>query len=166
MQYYNNITTLNDLKNEFRNLCLKLHPDTSGYDSQQDFITMHKEFKTVAMRLKNTSTHTSDKTFNADKFYNIVKLFDGLENIAINFIGSFIWLTDIEVGAMYKQKDIIKAIKIEGLNAPRWAKKKVSWYFSPIDYKQVGSKNKSLEQLKATYGSNVFKTKQAIKITA
>src|SRR5690606_17241308 len=134
MKYFNNCKDLNDLKSEFRKLCLKLHPDKGG--SHSEFIAMHKEFKSLANTLKHNTGFDKDKDFNADAFYSTVQMFNGLTDININFIGSFIWLTDVVNGAMYEQKETIKGITIDGLNPPRWANKKKSWYFSPKDYSQ------------------------------
>lgn len=164
MNYFKNCQDLDTAKNLFKKLCFELHPDTSGYNSESDFIKMYKEFKQAVKNLKNNTTFESDKNFNSEAFYNIVQKFNGLENININFIGSFIWLTDVVSGAMYQQKETIKAIVLDGYNVVRWANKKKSWYFSPKDYKQKFSKNKSLDQLKQTYKSNTVTTKQRYKI--
>lgn len=166
--YFKNVTTLNDAKNLFKKLCFELHPDTSNRDSQQEFIKMFAEFQTVSNQLKFSTGFDADTNFNADAFYNIVKKFEGLNNIQINFVGSFIWLTDTEEnkGAMYEQKDLIKDVKIDGYNVARWAKKKLSWYFSPADYSQKGSSNKSLDQLKTQYQTNVFLTPKTERLRA
>ena len=164
MYYFHNIQSLDQAKTLFRKLSIQLHPDTSGYDSQQEFVRMYNEFKQVSNTLKFETGFDADKDFNAERFYNIIKKFEALADIQINFVGSFIWLTDIRYGAMYEQKDSIKAIKIEGYNNARWAKKKKSWYFSPEDYKSKGRSQKNLEELKEKYGAKEFKTKQTFQI--
>ncbi|GHA43523.1 hypothetical protein GCM10007103_25840 [Salinimicrobium marinum] len=164
MNYFNNITNLNEAKNLFRKLSIKLHPDTSGYDSQADFVAMYKEFKSLTNKLKFDTGFEADQDFNADKFYNIIKKFEGLTDIQISFVGSFIWLEDIKNGAMYEQKETIKGISIEGYNNARWARQKKNWYFSPVDYQQKGKSGKSLDQIKDTYGSQEFKTKQTFQL--
>ena len=40
--YFDNIKTIEEAKNLFRDLCKKLHPDTSGYDSQNEFVKIAK----------------------------------------------------------------------------------------------------------------------------
>ena len=145
MKYFTTVQNLDEAKAEFRKLSIKLHPDTSGYNSQSDFINMMNEFKAITNKLKFNTGFDADKDFNADKFYNIIKKFDGLTDINISFVGSFIWLTDAVYGAMYKQKDVIKGIQIEGLKTAKWASKKKSWYFSPEGYKQYSKSNKDLE---------------------
>lgn len=164
MNYFKGVKDLNEAKNLFKTLCKELHPDTSGFDSQSDFVNMHSEFKTLTKTLKFNTGFDSDKDFDADKFYNHLKAFDGLSDISISFVGCFIWLSDLKVGAMYSQKDTIKSIKLEGYNKPRWAGKKKMWYYSVLDYKQRFKSNKSIEDIKSKYGSNDFKTKQTFNI--
>lgn len=162
--YLNNINTLDVAKSEFRKLSILLHPDTSGYSSESDFIQMYNEFKALAETLKFNTGFESDKNFNADKFYNNIKKFEALENIKISFVGSFIWLEDIKPGAMYEQKEMIKDVKINGYNSARWARKKKNWYFSPEDYKQKSKSKKSLSELKNSYGCKSFKTKMNLQL--
>ncbi|MAX51528.1 MAG: hypothetical protein CMH22_06070 [Methylophaga sp.] len=164
MYYFSNCKDLNDAKTLFRKLCHTLHPDKGG--NAQEFIKMQAEFKTVSNKLKFNTGYETDKDFNASKFYDLVRKFDGLSDINISFVGSFIWLEDIKRGAMYEQKDAIKAINLDGYNNARFARKKISWYFSPKDYKQKYSKGKTLDQIKATYGSQEYKTKQTARIKA
>lgn len=166
MNYFNDCKDLNSLKNAFRKLCIKLNPDTSGYDSNNDFLQMHKEFKQLSNTLKFNTGFKTDANFNADKFYDLICKFEDLQGIDINFIGSFIWLTDNVNGSMYEQKEIIKNIKIDGLNVARWASKKKSWYFSPQDYKQLGSKGKSIDELKLSYNSHTHKTSLKARLSA
>lgn len=160
MNYFKNVRSLNEAKNLFRKLSIRLHPDTSGYDSQAEFVSMYEEFKTLTNKLKFNTGFDADKDFNAEKFYHLIKKFEKLSDIKISFVGSFIWLEDIKPGAMYRQKQAIKEIKIQGYNNPRWARQKKNWYFSPEDYKQKGKSGKSLEEIKDRYGSHEYKTKE------
>lgn len=56
--YFETAKTIEQAKNLFRDLCKKLHPDTSGFDSQSEFIKMFNEFKNfkplVLMLVVNT----------------------------------------------------------------------------------------------------------------
>lgn len=159
--YFQTCNTLDQAKTLFRELSKKLHPDTSGADTAHLFIKMFNEFKSFKPR----QTSDTDENFNADAFYNQIKGFDTLNDIQINFVGSFIWLEDIEAGATYYQKETIKAVKIDGYNSARFASQKKAWYFSPVDYKQKSRSNKSLEDIKNRYGCKTFATRQTIKIS-
>ena len=152
MKYFKDCKNVDEAKNLFKKLCLKLHPDTSGYDSQSEFIKMFNEFK-------NFKINDNDDDIDAEKFYNIVKKFDSLFNVKISFVGSFIWIEDIEKGATYLQKEILKQIKIDGYNDIKFAPKKKCWYFSPLDYKRKGNYEISIEEIKSKYGAKEFNNK-------
>ncbi|MDR2223530.1 MAG: hypothetical protein LBE34_12485 [Flavobacteriaceae bacterium] len=163
--YFSNCANLDEAKNIFKQLCFELHPDTSGYESQAYFVVMFKEFKSLENRFNNnTKEENKQDHFNAEQFYNIVKMFDGLEGINIAFVGSFIWLTDLTPGTMYSQKENIKAIQLENYNTARWAGQKKSWYFSPDDYVRKSRSNKGLEEIKSLFGSVEFQTKANLKL--
>ena len=157
MKYFNNCTTTDQAKNLFRELCKKLHPDTSGSDTQSEFIQMFKEFKAFKPSDKETD-------FNKDEFYNLIKKFDGLNNININFVGSFIWLEDVVIGATYLQRNEIKNITLEGFKSAKFAPVKKSWYFAPENYQQKSKGKKSLEEIKNKYGCKSFKTISNLQI--
>lgn len=158
--YFNNITTIEEVKNLFRDLCKKLHPYTSGYDSQSEFIKMFTEFK----KFKPTTKHTTDENFDAYKFYDLLKKFDVLTNVKINFVGTFIWLEDNEPNATYLQKDVIKGILLNGFNTARFAPTKKLWYYSPSDYVQKTKGKKDFEEIKNKYGNKSFATKKQFQI--
>lgn len=163
--YFTNCTTLDQAKNLFRDLCKKLHPDTSGYDSQSEFIKMFAEFK----KFRPTQTKENDnsfESFNADKFYDLLKKFDLLSDITVSFVGSFIWLEDVTYGATFRQKETIKNIVIDGFNSAKFASAKKSWYFSPSDYVQKSRATKSLNEIKHTYGCNTFKVNHNVRIAS
>lgn len=156
MNYFKNCTTIDQLKNKFRELCKKLHPDHKG--NQQEFIQMYNEFK----RLSKKAEFYSGKQYNnvdADKFYNLIKMFDHLpENVYISFVGTFIWIE----GATYECKEEIKSISLDGYNKPRFARRKKAWYFSPLDYKKKSGKRFELNQIKSKYGCETFKGKRKL----
>lgn len=158
--YFTQCTTIDQAKNLFRDLCKKLHPDTSGYNSNTDFIAMFKEFKAF----KPKETNENEPAFDGAKFYDLLKQFDSLTKIKVSFVGSFIWLEDIEDGATYFQREAIKSIKLDGYNSVRFASVKKTWYFSPLDYKQKSKSKKSLDQIKNDYGCNSFNVNGRIQI--
>ena len=169
--YFKDCKTLDDAKNLFKTLCFDLHPDTSGEDSQAQFVQMYKQFE--EFRPIAEHARKGDEDFNHEAFYNIVKRFEGLENVKIEFVGSFIWLSDPKdfQGSTKSQKEDIKAILLEGFNKPRFSGKRMKWYYSPEGYKQKFKCKKSFEELKYTWGhksynGNEFKDDDRKKKTA
>lgn len=154
--YFTKCNTIDEAKNQFKTLVFELHPDTSGRDSESEFIKMYAEFK--KFKPSAPSTNGIDQDFNAEKFYNTVQSFQGLKDIIITFAGTFIWLEDETEGATKAQKELIKEIKIDGFNTAKFAFKRLKWYFSPEGYKQSFKSKKSFEDIKNTYGSKQFST--------
>lgn len=151
MKYFKNVKNLESLKNQFRRLVMELHPDKGG--NQTDFIQMYKEFESLKIRLENGQM-SSNKEFKqtAEDIYNLIRKFDKLVNVRIEFVGNWVWLTDEEQGATYKQKEEIKSIKLKGYNTARFARKKRAWYFSPEGYRKKSKKSFSLDEIKNKFG--------------
>ena len=164
MAYFHNCNTLDEAKKLFRELCVKLHPDTSGGDTQSDFIKMYQEFKSFKPTAGTDQQNQDFENFDAAEFYDMIKNFDKLENINISFVGSFIWLEDQEPGATFLQREKIKSIKLQGFNGARFAAVKKTWYFSPEDYQQKSRSKKSLEDIKNVYGCKTFKTRRNLQL--
>ena len=158
--YFETAKTIEQAKNLFRDLCKKLHPDTSGFDSQSEFIKMFNEFKNF-----KPNDSTGEKSFDASKFYDLVKKFDVLQDIKINFVGTFIWLEDIKPNATYLQRNVIKNIILDGFNSVRFAPTKKLWYFSPVDYVQKSKSKKDFEEIGLNYDfvqDNQSKSKKGV----
>ena len=158
--YFKDCNTIDEAKTLFRKLCKELHPDKGG--KQSDFIKMFNEFKAFKPK---TDKHKQAETFNADKFYDLIQKFEGLKDIEINFVGSWIFLTDIKVGATYLQKEAIKAINLDSYESARFSKSKKAWYFMPKGTKVYKKRGKSLDKLKNTYGCDTFKTKTNLELS-
>jgi hypothetical protein len=165
MNYFLGINTLDDAKKLFRELCIKLHPDTSGADTQAEFIKMYNEFKKFKPSSVTEKQQQEFSNFNHAEFYNMIKKFEGLKDINISFVGSFVWLEDNVPGATFYQKDKIKSIELDGYNTARFASVKKTWYFSPKDYQQKGKSNKDLDTIKSQYGCKTFKTQNFVQLT-
>lgn len=151
MKYFKNVKKLENLKNQFRRLVMELHPDKGG--SQTDFIQMYEEFERLKIRLENGQMN-SNKEFKqtAEDIYNLIRKFDKLVNVRIEFVGNWVWLTDEEQGATYQQREEIKSIRLKGYNTARFARKKGAWYFSPEGYRKKSKKSFSLDEIKNNFG--------------
>jgi hypothetical protein len=155
--YFSECKTLDEAKNLFRKLCFELHPDHNN-GSDQEFVQMYKQFENFTP----TTKREGDDNFKASEFYNTVKRFEGLNNILVSFVGSFIWLEDEanHEGSTRAQKENIKKVLLDGYNSPRFAFKRKKWYYSPIGYKQKFKSSKSFDEIKNTWGSKTYKPQE------
>jgi hypothetical protein len=154
MNYFENVTTMEDAKKVYKKYLFLLHPDTSGYDSQKDFIEFIKQWD----KLSIDGFSTQDKK----DFYNVAKDLESLpSHINIDFVGSFIWLTNTN----RDDAQHIKAIKLDGFKGPFWAKNKLAWYYSPQDYKKKSGKHFELSEIKTKYGHVRIKPKGVYSLT-
>jgi hypothetical protein len=74
------------------------------------------------------------------------------ENIVIEVVGSWIWLS----GDTKSIKDNLKELNF------KWASKKKMWYYGEM--KGRNPKEKSLEEIKSKYGCETVRTKEKEKI--
>ena len=74
------------------------------------------------------------------------------ENITIELVGSWIWLS----GDTKEIKDKLKELGF------KWASKKKMWYYGEMKGKSHGEK--SLDEIKDKYGSKTFKKKENEKL--
>lgn len=155
MDYFKDCITLDEAKKRYRTLLMISHPDKGG--SHADTIELINQFKAF----KPTKQAKTDENFNFEKFHDLVMKFEHLDNLTVSFVGTWIWIE----GNTYPQKDKIKAIEVgkyddKTYDSPYFAKKKKAWYIAPkTEGKKRRSSGKTLEQIKAVYGSESYKTK-------
>jgi len=156
MNYFNGCNTLDEAKTLFRKLAHQLHPDKGGKSS--DYIEMRSQFENLKLKPKFESA----EPFNFKQFEAQIFAFRDIENVELDFVGSFIWLNDVVKGATYHQRGKITSIIIEGYNEAKFASSKKKWYFSPKGYKKKSRKNFKLNEIKGLYGCQSYK-KEAVK---
>lgn len=151
--YIKNVSTLEELKKMYKKLALKMHPDCGG--NEEEMKVLNNEYDELFKKLKNThrnfegETYTKETTETPEEFKEIIeKLFKlKMEQVEIEIIGSFIWLT----GNTKPYKDELKAMIF------RYSAKKVAWYKAPEDYKKRNRKNYDMNKIRDMYGSQTVK---------
>ena len=140
------VTEINEAKKIYKLLAKKLHPDVGGSD--EEFKLLNAIYNDV-LEHKIYFSNESEIDLELEKIISQILHF---ENIIIELIGSWIWISG-------DTKEIKESLKELGF---KWASKKKMWYFGEM--KGKSHSEKSIDDIKAKYGSRVYKKKENDKI--
>ena len=159
MKYFENPQTLEELKKQYRELAHKYHPDCGG--NEEIMKAVNAEYDRLFPKLKDihktatgeTYTKPSDET--ADQFKDLIDQLMKMDNIIMEVIGCFVWVT----GNTRPYKDQLKALHFQ------WHSTKSAWYLKPEDYKKRSRKDYGLDEIRAMYGtSGAVHSKGTVKL--
>jgi hypothetical protein len=142
------VTGINEAKKVFKQLAKQLHPDVGG--SNEEFKLLNTIYNDI---LENKIYFSNDTKFDIE-LEKIISQILHYENIIIEVIGSWIWLSG--------DTKIIKD-KLKELNF-KWASKKKMWYYGEM--KGRNPKQKSMSDIKNKYGCQTVKSKEKRKIAS
>jgi len=143
---FENVVGINEAKVIYRRLAKILHPDVGG-DTES-----FKILNSVYTHLIEHKIYFSNDIKIDVELEKIISLILHFENITIELIGSWIWVSNVN----YTDKVVISKLKELGF---KWASKKKMWHFS-FEKSKNGGKTKSIEDIKNKYGYTEVKTKQ------
>lgn len=119
--------TLEELKKQYRKLVFQHHPDKGGNAEQMkavnnEYDTLFKLLKDVH-QTKDGETYTARNTSaeTADHFKDLINELMKMDDIEIEIIGCFVWVT----GNTKAHKEKLKELKF------MWHSKKLAWYLKP-----------------------------------
>jgi len=141
------VTGINEAKNIYKKLAKKLHPDVGGTDEE------FKILNSVYNDLIENKIYFSNETKIDLELEKIISQILHFENITIELIGSWIWVSG-------DTKAIKEKLKELGF---KWATKKKMWYYGEMKSKNPNPK--PIDEIKAKYGSQTFKSKNKEKLT-
>jgi len=150
MKHFSSPQTLEELKKQYRELAKEHHPDNGGNTATMQAI--NAEYEELFEKLKNThatydgTTYTTEKdnTETAEQFIELINELMKMDNIVIEIIGCFVWVS----GETKPHKEKLKELKF------RWHTKKSCWYLKPEDYKRRSHKDYSLDEIRSMYGTS------------
>lgn len=146
---FKGVEGINEAKKIYKTLAKKLHPDMGGGDTES-----FKILNAVYTDLIEHKIYFSND-FKIDiELEKIISLILHFENITIELVGSWVWVSG-------DTKEIKEKLKELGF---KWASKKKMWYFGEM--KGRNPKEKSLDEIKAKYGSEILKSNEKRKIAS
>ena len=147
--YFKNVTTLDELKKEYRRLAKQHHPDHGGDTATMQAI--NREYTELFEILKKQHNASADEyhqtTETAEEFREILAVLLGLPGLTVELCGSWLWIS----GETRQHKDALKAAGC------RWSSSKKMWYWRhPEDARAHYRGKRSMNEIRSKYGSQVF----------
>lgn len=160
INYFNleGIKSEQDLKNQFKKLALKYHPDINKNPGANEVMKqVNAEFEYLAKNLKNfiNMSDAINKKYqynsvNLEKFKTVINKIVTLQGLKIEIVGSWIWLT----GTTLSYRSILKEAGFF------WSCNKKAWYWNGSESNRGYKGRYSLNQIRAKYGSELVETKE------
>lgn len=132
--YFNNIETIEELKERYRKLAKKYHPDMGG--SNEEFIEMNNQYEEIYKNLSGEKNNIDDG------FREIINQIINL-NLKIEICGTWIWVSG-------DTKPYKKELNSAGL---WWANKKKMWYWHSKEDRKRRKGSMSMEKIREKYGT-------------
>lgn len=147
--YFNKISTLEELKKQYRKLAMAHHPDRGGDAEVMKQINAEYDRAFAAVKdihqNKDGETYTKVNPEKASEFKDIIEKLIKMNGVEVEIIGRFIWLS----GETKPHKETIKALGF------KWHSKKKMWYKAPEGYKRYhGKKEYGIDEIRRMYGSS------------
>jgi len=149
MKWFVNCNSLDELKAAYRRLAKQMHPDYGG--SKEAMADLNNEYEKAFEMLKakhNAAADEYHKTTEAPhEFIEIIDALLKLDGLQVELCGSWLWIG----GNTMAHKEALKAAGC------RWSKSKSLWYWRhPEDARPHKGRSKSMNQIRAKYGSQFF----------
>ena len=145
-KYFNNPSTLEELKAQYKKLVMKHHPDRGG--NHETMVSINLEYESLFKVLKDTHKTKDGKVYEKQnneaphEFINLINELMKMQGIHIEIIGCFVWVS----GETKPHKKTLKSLGF------RWHSTKKMWYKAPQDYKKYTNKKYSIEEVRNIYG--------------
>lgn len=145
--YFKNVTTLEELKKEYRKLAMQYHPDRPNGNAEI-FKAVNNEYTKLFEELKEVHKTKDGKTYRKPTneaptdFIDLINQLLRMDGVHIEIIGCFIWLS----GDTKPHKEMLKTLGF------RWHTAKKMWYKAPQDYKKYTNKKYDINEIRNMYG--------------
>lgn len=146
---FTDVTTEDELKQRYRELAKKYHPDKYGGDAEQ-MKRINAEYDELLSKILNGhdlfGENLNDRMKLEAELRKKVELMSGLVDVILEICGCWLWIT----GDTKPYKTFLK------INGMRWAHKKKAWYFHTGPYRKHSKKNYSLDDIRFLHGSTTL----------
>jgi curved DNA-binding protein CbpA len=162
-KYFADCQCLEDVKETYRKLCFKYHPDISKETNctqiMQEINTEYtKAFNTYkdihrnAQKETYTARETSTET--PEEFSNIINAIIHFVGIKIEIIGKWIWIT----GNTMPYREDLKKLKFT------WCSNKKAWTYHRPEDRKLTKQTYSFDTIRSMFGSQEIKTESQMQL--
>jgi len=156
IKYLEGVKNLQELKNLYRELAKKHHPDHGG-----DTKTMQKinaEFEYLFNRLPKTKQEEAAEKAGetAADYMQVVENIIFIPGIKIELCGTWLWVTG-------DTRPVKEQLKTAGF---KFAPKKIAWYWHGGKYRKRSKRKLSMKEIRDLYGSEELEKRERQKVTA
>ena len=148
LREFKGVEGINEAKKIYKQLAKKLHPDVGG--DEESF----KLLNAIYTDLIEHKIYFSNDIKIDIELEKIISLILHFENITIELVGSWVWVSG-------DTKEIKEKLKELGF---KWAMKKKMWFYGEM--KGRNPQEKSMEEIKSKYGSETLKSKEKKQIAS
>ena len=155
-RYFERCTTLEDVKQTYKKLARDLHPDCNrGRDTTAEFQEMQRQYEEAWKRCGSTHKNASGEIYTKETaetpeaFAAIIEALLHMPGLMIELCGSWLWVS----GNTKQHKDSLKALNF------KYSANKHAWYYHDGEYRKRGKASKSMDDIRAMYGSETFATR-------
>ena len=150
MKYFDHVSSLDELKKQYRRLANKYHPDHGGsVEAMQEINNEHDELFEILKAKHNATADEAHQTTEApQEFRDIVSTLLNIDGLEVELCGCWLWIG----GNTREHKEELKAAGC------RWSSGKKLWYWHHVeDGSRYHRGKKSMQQIRFKYGSQTFK---------
>ena len=148
LREFKGVEGINEAKKIYKKLAKKLHPDVGG--SEEEFKILNSVYTDL---IEHKIYFSNDFKIDVE-LEKIISLILHFENITIELVGSWVWVSG-------DTREIKEKLKELGF---KWASKKKMWFYGEM--KGRNPQEKSMEEIKSKYGSETLKTKEKKSIAS
>lgn len=147
MQWFVNVNTIDDLRQKYKELLIKYHPDNNpNTDTTSIMQSINSEYDSLVKTLKGVHSDTTSTDFSEDELKQVLnELVKIKADIVIELIGRWIWVYGPDTKAI---KERLKELGF------RWSSKKEKWHWGTSAHKNT--KPMEMSFIRAKYGSTVY----------
>ena len=131
------------VKKAYRIACKKYHPDRNpaGLEMMK-LVNSAYEF----LKAETGSSTVNQETDYSQALMDALNAVIGLPGLVVELCGAWAWVS----GDTKQHKEKLKEHKF------KWARKKCMWYFRPDDARVFSNGKKTMDEIRAKYGSKSF----------